>query len=77
MYEGQTSVRTTNGTRFNSPIKRQFVSDLVQSTPEANCSYLSKLHLKAREKNVKNKTENRSDNINIRKKYIMQGKCNY
>lgn len=59
---------TMNGTRLYSPIKRQFVSALVQNAAEANYSYLSKLHIKERGKNVKNKTENRSDNINIRKK---------
>lgn len=42
---------------------------------EANYSYLSKLHIKGRGKNVK--AENRSDNINIRKKYRVQGKCSY
>lgn len=68
LYMKAKSVMSMNGTRLNSPIKRQFISDLVQNIPGANYSYLSKLHLKERErKNVKNITENRSDSVNIRK----------
>lgn len=48
MCEGQTSALTINGTRLDFPIQRPFFSDSVQNAPEANYSYLSKLHLKGR-----------------------------